>query len=383
MRAEIISVGTELLLGNIIDTNAPYRAQGLATLGIDCYYISQVGDNLQRLVETLGRAWERSELILTTGGLGPTQDDQTRDAIAHLLGETPVVDPELEAHVRGFFEKRGVPMPERNIRQAMIIPSAVAIPNPVGTAPGWWVQRSTSAGTRIIVAMPGVPFEMKRMWEYEVVPRLRPFCTHIILSRTIKVLGMGESAVEEKIADLMSSVNPTLAPYAKRDGIHLRITAKAPDESTARALIEPVERAVRLRLGNAVFGADDDTPKSMAQSLLRSSGDSYALLEVGEAVGAISELLAEGALAEGVVCAPTVNAALRLMDAHAGVEVGDGGLDNDKALEQAVAVLQRRTQAHLVLGVVAGVTSLGEPSSVAVEARYCLLDARRGRRPRS
>src|SRR3990170_8546676 len=168
MQAELISIGTELLLGEILDTNAQYLAARLPPLGIDLYYMSKVGDNLERLAEVIGRAWGRSDLVITTGGLGPTEDDLTREAIARVLGEEPAVDPELERALREFFARRGVAMPERNVKQAMLIPSARAIPNPRGTAPGWWVGKNG----HIIVAMPGPPAEMERMWEAEVAPRL-------------------------------------------------------------------------------------------------------------------------------------------------------------------------------------------------------------------
>ena len=153
MRAEILSCGTELLLGHITDTNATYLAQSLAALGIDLYFVSQVGDNQGRIVETLQRAWERSDLIIMTGGLGPTEDDLARESISALLGETMQVDPKLEAELRRMFAARTIEMPERNIKQATLIPSAQALPNPRGTAPGWWVEKDK----RIIVAMPGVP----------------------------------------------------------------------------------------------------------------------------------------------------------------------------------------------------------------------------------
>src|SRR6266702_2829194 len=169
MRAEILSCGTELLLGHITDTNATYLAQSLATLGIDLYFVSQVGDNQGRIVETLQRAWERSDLIIVTGGLGPTEDDLARESISALLGETMQVDPRLEAELRTMFAARNARMPERNIKQATLIPSAQALPNPIGTAPGWWVEKDG----HVIVAMPGVPVEMRKMWEEQAVPRLQ------------------------------------------------------------------------------------------------------------------------------------------------------------------------------------------------------------------
>lgn len=296
MKAEIVSIGTELLLGTINDTNAQYLAQHLAGLGIDCYYVSQVGDNLGRMTEVLQRAWERSDLTITTGGLGPTADDLTRESIAALLGETPEVVPELEKSLRSFFARRGVKMPEQNIKQATILASASIIPNPIGTAPGWWVRRDTPNGKRAIVSMPGVPYEMKRMWEQEVEPELAKVTGAIIVSRTIKTLGIGESAAEELVADLMEGTNPTLAPYAKQDGVYLRMSAKAANRETALEMIAPLERSVRQRLGIAVYGVDEDTPASVIAELLNRANVNLAIAEIGEgAAGSVTRYFAGNA----------------------------------------------------------------------------------------
>jgi len=290
MRAEIVSIGTELLLGTITDTNASYLAQRLAALGIDCYYVSQVGDNVERIVGVLQRAWERSDLVVTTGGLGPTQDDLTREAIAQLLGEEMAVDPELERHLVSLFARRGWHMPESNVKQATLVPSASAISNPVGTAPGWWVSRAGANGAseRVIVSMPGVPFEMKRMWEREVAPKLASASSSVIVSRTLKIMGLGESRVEEVVKDLMHGSNPTLAPYAKSDGIHLRLTAKAQDRPEAERLIAPLESQVRARLGDAIYGVDSQTPQGVVAELLDAAGLTFVVLEIG--VGAIGSV---------------------------------------------------------------------------------------------
>ena len=168
MSAEIISIGTEILLGEITDTNAAFIARSLPQFGIDLLYVSQVGDNPARMHEVMQRAWDRSDLIFTTGGLGPTQDDITRETITGVLGEEMTVDEEQERILRAMMERGGRRMPEQNIKQAMLIASAVAIPNPRGTAPGWWVERD---GKRIVM-MPGPPAEMTRMWEKEVTSRL-------------------------------------------------------------------------------------------------------------------------------------------------------------------------------------------------------------------
>ena len=276
MRAEVFSVGTELLLGEIVDTNAAYLAQQLSALGIDLYYISQIGDNLGRLVDAMKRAKSRSDLVVITGGLGPTEDDLTREAIAETLGEQMVVQPDLERELRDFFARRNRVMPETNVKQATLIPSSQAIPNPVGTAPGWWVEKDGW----IAVAMPGVPSEMHRMWENEVAPRLRDCCGgSIIYSRTLKVVGLGESTVEEMIRPLLNSSNPTLATYAKNDGIHVRIAAKAASQEEAERIIAGPEAKVREILGESIYGVNEESLESVVGKLLLERGLTLATME--------------------------------------------------------------------------------------------------------
>jgi nicotinamide-nucleotide amidase len=276
MRAEIISVGTELLLGHITDTNASWLAQQLTQLGIDCFYISQLGDNLGRLTEHVQRSWDRSELIVMTGGVGPTEDDLTRETISAVLGEEMVVQPELETELRAFFARRGVAMPESNVKQATLIKSARVLPNPVGTAPGWWVQRDG----RVIIAMPGVPGEMYRMWQNEVVPRLRDQQGgSVILTRTFKVIGVGESSVEELIRPLLASTNPTMATYAKSDGVHVRTSAKATSLEAANALLDQLEPRLREVLGPAIYGVDEQSLAGVASAELERTGLTVATAE--------------------------------------------------------------------------------------------------------
>ncbi|GAC1433393.1 MAG: CinA family nicotinamide mononucleotide deamidase-related protein [Chloroflexota bacterium] len=292
MRAEIISIGTELLLGQITDTNASYLASRLPALGIRLYHISQVGDNQERLVDALRQAWSRADLIVLTGGLGPTQDDLTREAICALLGEEMVVQPELERDLRAFFANRGVTMPASNLKQATLIPSARVLPNPVGTAPGWWVENEG----HIIVAMPGVPAEMYRMWTEEVVPRLRERTRgEVILTRTLKVLGLGESTVEERLLELIPLTNPTVATYAKADGIHVRLTALGDNEAAAAGLLAPVEERARGLLAGYIYGTDDETLASHVAVLLAARGLSLAS----------AETTSRGALAAALVTAAT------------------------------------------------------------------------------
>jgi len=275
MRAEIISIGTELLLGEIVDTNTPFLANQLSLLGIDLYFTSAVGDNSERLSRVLKQAWQRSELILTTGGLGPTQDDITREAIARLLGEEIKVDPGLKEDIVNFFAQRGLEMPPTNIKQATLIPSATALPNPQGTAPGWWVEKDG----RIIVAMPGPPSEMQFMWQNEVFPRLQDRAGAIILSRVVKIFGLSEPKVDELVAHLLSSPNPTMGVYAKLDGVHLRITAKATQRKEAEEMISRREADVRAILGDSIWGVDDETQESVVGQLLVAKGLSLAVAE--------------------------------------------------------------------------------------------------------
>jgi nicotinamide-nucleotide amidase len=275
MRAEIISCGTELLLGHITDTNATYLAQSLASLGIDLYFVSQVGDNQGRIVETLRRAWERSDLVIITGGLGPTEDDLARESISAMLGETMRVDTVLEAELRAMFAGRNITMPERNIKQATLIPSAQALPNPRGTAPGWWVEKDG----HMIAAMPGVPREMYHMWENEVIPRLAPFAGGLIFTRILRVWGLGESAVEERLGSVIHSNNPTIATYAKSDAVDIRITAKAETRERAEQQVAEMETRVREMLGHHIFGVDKDTLQSVIGKQLLARNQWLAVME--------------------------------------------------------------------------------------------------------
>ncbi len=217
MKAEIVAIGTEILLGNILDTNTQFLASQLASLGIDLYFASSVGDNPERLTHVLKQAWGRSELVLTTGGLGPTEGDITRETIGAVLGEKPVVDEAIAKQIEAFFTQRRMTMSANNRKQAMLIPSARSIPNPIGTAPGWWVEKDG----HILVVMPGPPGEMQLMWNGEVLPRLEKRTEGIILSRVVKTFGIAESKVDELLSELTKKANPTVATYAKTDGIPL------------------------------------------------------------------------------------------------------------------------------------------------------------------
>lgn len=276
MKAELIAIGTEILLGEIVDTNSAYIAQQLPELGIDLNYKSVVGDNMGRIVETLRRAWERSDIAIITGGLGPTEDDMTREGIAALLEETPRVVPELEERLRAFFVNRGYPMPESNLKQAWLIPSARALDNPRGTAPGWWVERDG----HIIVCMPGVPTEMERMWTNEVKPELAKRSDgQVLVTRTVKTVGIGEGTVDEMAKHLYATPGIGIGTYARADGVHLRIGAKGANVEQAWRLIHPVEQALDAIFGSAIWGRDDDTLEGCIAGLANATGASLATIE--------------------------------------------------------------------------------------------------------
>ncbi len=276
MKAEIFSIGTELLMGELTDSNAAWIASRLPPLGIQLQWMSIIGDSLDMLAETFQRGLQRSDIIFTTGGLGPTQDDLTREAVAQALGETLAVQEEVVSNLEKYFQGRGMTMPSHNIKQAHLIPSAQFVRNRNGTAPGWWVE---SKG-KIIVCMPGPPGEMHPIWEEEVAPRLREMVDEeVTVTRNIKTLGMSEAAIDEEISEFFGQENPYLGIYSKADGIHLRVIARAKDEAGARALIQPVEEAINQRLGPYIWGHDEETPEQSLGQALLAQGLSLATME--------------------------------------------------------------------------------------------------------
>jgi nicotinamide-nucleotide amidase len=276
MKAEILSIGTELLRGEVPDTNATYLANELPLAGIELCWVTVVDDDLEKLAEAFQRAITRSDIILATGGLGPTADDLTREAIAKALGEEPRVCEALEQQLRAFFQSIGRAMPSHNLKQATLIPSAQPIPNPRGTAPGWWVEKEG----KTIVAMPGPPREMQPMWQNEVMPRLCQRAQGIvILSRTLKTFGLSEAAVDEMVSPVFSLSNPSLGIYAKTDGIHLRLIARGGKREEAEKLINDTEAKLRHIMADHIWGTDDDTLEGVVGRLLFGKGLTLATME--------------------------------------------------------------------------------------------------------
>lgn len=278
MIAEVVSVGTELLLGQIVDTNAAYLSQQLAALGIGVYYRSTVGDNLERAVFTVRQAVSRADFVFLIGGLGPTMDDLTRDIIAEVLEAPLVRDDAVAVHLKEYFAKRGATMVDSNYRQAMVPTGGRPLPNVNGTAPGLLVEKNG----KTVFALPGPPNEFIPLFESQIYPYLLEKLggeRQVIRSRTLRVIGMGESLVEDTVKDLMNDANPSLAPYAKVGEVHLRVTAKAHTEAEADALTAERAQLVYDRIGNHIYGENNTTLEEAVVNLLRTKEKTVAVAE--------------------------------------------------------------------------------------------------------
>lgn len=280
MIAETVFVGTELLLGEILNTNAQYISQRLAELGVDQYFQVTVGDNAERLAGVLRQALSRSDVVITSGGLGPTQDDLTREAAAAVAGRPLELDAGYLQDLQEWFRRRtGREMPANNARQALVPRGARMMPNPVGTAPGLIVP----VGEKALLLLPGPPHEFKQMLHDHVIPFLteRMGAGRLqLFSRTLRLCGTGESAVEQAILDLIQGqTDPSLAPYAKVGEVHLRLATKAESAAAAAARFAPLEDEIRRRLGTYIFGTDDTTLEQAVGARLRERGWTLALAE--------------------------------------------------------------------------------------------------------
>ena len=275
LKAEIISIGTELLLGHV-DTNAAQLGIVLAELGISNAWRQTVGDNLARATDAIKIALDRSDIVITIAGLGPTEDDLTREAIAEALDESLIHDPAIDQQIRNLFEQYGYQWTESQLSQAKRPACAQVIENSNGSAPGLYCRKNG----KIVIAMPGPPSEFLPMLEGSVKKILKELAgDHTIYSRTLKICGIGESEVEEKIKHLLSSTRPTLAPYAKPGEVHLRITTDASSLADAEKIIQPVEQEVRQILGSAIYGVDQVTLEEVILKLLKTQNATLGLAE--------------------------------------------------------------------------------------------------------
>ena len=276
MTAEILSVGTELLLGDIVDTNAQFLSRELSMLGIDVYYKTSVGDNPARLMQALDLALSRADIVITTGGLGPTMDDITRECVAQCFGLAMVRDECAASRIVSRYEKTGTSMPPHALKQADVPCGATVFENECGTAPGCAVERDG----KVIIVLPGPPHEMRAMFTQSVRPYLRASGAGTIYSRVLRIFGIGEPALEEKIRDmLVSQTNPTIGIYVGFAEARIRISAKAADEAHAKQLIEPVAQELYDRLGQRIYAEGDTTLEEETARLLMQKGRTLALAE--------------------------------------------------------------------------------------------------------
>ena len=268
-KVEILSVGTELLLGNIVNLDAQMLSQGLSELGLNVYWHTVVGDNPQRAREAVAIAKQRADIIITTGGLGPTCDDLTKNVLAEAFGKELYFDEASAERVRTYYQRTGRKMPENNLQQAMLPEGCTVLDNDWGTAPGCAFE---SEGCHVIM-LPGPPSECRPMFRYRAVPYLQKLSEGVIASHTLKLFGIGESAMEQQLRDQMNAMtNPTLAPYAKEGECELRVTAKAATDEEAQALLMPTVNQMKEMFGNLVYGVDISSLEELIRDLLKEQG---------------------------------------------------------------------------------------------------------------
>jgi nicotinamide-nucleotide amidase len=280
LSAEILSIGSELTVGETRDTNAGELARSLTQAGVRVGRLQALPDDLAAVTEGFRVALARADIVVSTGGLGPTPDDLTREAVAAACGEEPVVDPDLEAWLHALWDRRGLPFPSINLKQAWRIPSAIAIPNGNGTAPGWWVERSDG---RVIVALPGPPREMRPMWLDWVLPRLRPLGLGAdVAQTTYRLAGIGESMVADVLGEaFLRATNPVVATYARQDAVDVRISARTAGTHTAEEVVAAAAAEVRARLGDHIWATGETTWSEAIGARLAELGWTLATLEVG------------------------------------------------------------------------------------------------------
>ncbi|MGC9359979.1 MAG: CinA family nicotinamide mononucleotide deamidase-related protein [Anaerolineae bacterium] len=359
MKAEIITIGTELLLGEIVDTNSAWIAQQLAYVGMDVFRTVTVGDNLDRISAAVRTGISNADLVITTGGLGPTVDDMTREAIARATDRDIILNKELLKEVAAFFAGRGRTMSDSNRKQATIPAGAEVIHNPVGTAPAFAVTHQGS----LVIALPGVPHEMRYLIKHAVMPLLheRYGLQAVIASRVLRTCGIGESTLGGRIPDLMEMSNPTVGTAAHPGQTDIRITAKASSRQEADALIAPIERAIQERLGEFIFGVDQETLAGTVLDALAGQGLTLASAETathGDIAAALLQEQSHPGTYAGGYSAPSADAVAKLM--------GRADIDSTEALAHAV-----REKAHADLGL-AAVHGIGHTSEEQERVQFCL-----------
>lgn len=365
MRAEIIAVGTELLLGQIANTNAQYLSQKLAEIGIGVYFHTVVGDNTTRLLQTIQLAAGRSDLIIFTGGLGPTQDDLTKETVAAHIGAGLETNQAAMEYIQSFFAQRKMTMTENNRKQALVIEGSHVFPNDFGMAPGMAITRDG----RTYVLLPGPPSELYPMVEKYVMPYLIDLLPEkqVFHSRVLRFYGIGESALEERLLDLIEKQdNPTIAPYAKEFEVTLRITARASAVEEAEALIRPVEDEIRRRLGQYVYATGETSLHEVLVAELKRRGETIACAESctgGTVASLLTSVPGSSAVCKGGIVCYTNEIKHRLLDIPEAVLQTDGAVSEKTALLLAEHVREKfqTTYGLSVTGVAGPDSSEGKP----------------------
>ncbi|PXV96033.1 nicotinamide-nucleotide amidase [Lachnotalea glycerini] len=299
MVVELISVGTELLLGNTVNTNACFLAEKCAILGLSLYYQTSVGDNEQRLAETIQTAQKRSDVVILSGGLGPTQDDLTKEVVANVMGKTLIEDEHTKQRINDYFTKSQITITENNWKQAFVPEGAIVVDNENGTAPGVIMEENG----KTVILLPGPPNELIPMFMNDIYPYLNKLQPETIYSKMVKVCGVGESTAETMIKDLIDNqTNPTVAPYAKVGEVHIRVTARAKDEEEAKKMIKPVVKELKARFGKNVYSTDEN--ETLEEAVIK-------LLEKNELKVTTAESCTGGMLAARLVNVPGVSEVFR------------------------------------------------------------------------
>ncbi|MBF2056652.1 MAG: competence/damage-inducible protein A [Cyanobacterium sp. T60_A2020_053] len=342
MTAEIICIGTEILLGDILNSNSQFLAQELASLGIPHYYQTVVGDNIQRIHQVINTAISRSSILIFTGGLGPTPDDLSTEAIASYFNTPLIEKEEILKEIEVKFAQRGREMTANNRKQALVAEGAEILPNATGTAPGMIWEKDNL----IILTFPGVPSEMKQMWRDTAIPFLKSkgWGKSVIYSEMMRFRGIGESALAEKVTHLFDLTNPTVAPYASHGEVKLRVSALAPSQEEAENLIKPVAEEIKTIAGHDYFGSNEDTIASVVGDLLRQRGETVAVAEscTGGGLGALlTDQSGSSAYFVGGVIAYSNEVKMSLLGVTEDILQGHGAVSAPVAEQMAVGVMQK------------------------------------------
>ena len=377
MDAEIITIGTELLLGQITDTNAAWLAQQLAANGLNLFRKVTVGDNEARIAAAISDALDRVDVVITSGGLGPTVDDVTREAVARATDRELVFNEALYADVAAFFRRRGTVMSENNRRQAFIPEGAIPIPNPVGTAPCFAVPVERGGRTRYVVSLPGVPRELKHQMTHAVIPLLREKLglSELIKSRLLRVVNLGESRVDQHIADLETETNPTVGLAAHAGQVDVRITARGSSETEVNAMLDAMEARVRQRLGSYIFGLDQETLEGVITRALGQAGLSLAMVETNTG-GRVAQRLSQGGAQQGVaVIKESIVALTPDVLRRVGGAAEDETLVSESCALRAAHYVQTLNHADIGLAIVSQMDTLDPYSDNAGATYIALADA--------